>query len=74
MINLRNQHKHLATLQKKWKADAMRDAKYNLDRATQERRAGNVVLARGYMHEYNWDMKFGGMRGKIVNREERLGK
>jgi hypothetical protein len=73
-MDVRNQHRHIATLQKHWQGNAMADAQYNLNRANEERRAGNVVLARGYMHEYNWDVKFGGLRGKIVKREERLGK
>jgi len=71
MLDVRNQHRHIGTLQKKWAADALRDAKYNLHRALIERKAGNTTLARGYEQEAKWDMQWRNKRLRIAKREER---
>ena len=65
------QHAHIAALQSRWRADAMRDARYNLNRAKIERARGNYVLARGYVKEYKWDLLWGARRGRIVKNETR---
>ena len=74
MMHVRNQHRHLATLQKRWSMQALRDEQYNQNRAVQERHAGNFVLARGYAQEAGWDLFWGKRRAGLVRREKRLGK
>lgn len=74
MIPTQQQHRQWSTLQKRWRADAMRDANSNLQRALAAKRAHNVVLARAYMLEYNWDKQWGNRRGRIAKREARLGR
>lgn len=56
------------TLQKKGRANAMRDANSNLQRALAAKRAHKVVLARAYMQEYNWDRQIGNRGGNRRGR------
>jgi len=73
-LPIKTQHRHIARLQAGWRGNALRDAKYNIMRAQAERKAGNNVLAAGYMIEYHWDMQWRNRRGRIASRERRLGK
>ena len=66
-----DQHRMIATLQKRWGSDAFRDMRYNLNRAAVERAHGNFVLARGYEMEARWDRFWGNRRLGIANREIR---
>jgi len=71
-MNTRDQHAHIATLQKHWRADALRDRRYNLNRARIERRKGNRVLAAGYMKEASWDQWWANRRGRIAKQQEKM--
>lgn len=73
-MNARDQHRHVATLQKGWRADAMVDRRYNLNRARIEQRKGNRVLARAYRREAGWCLFWGNRRGAIARKETRMGK
>lgn len=64
------QHRHNATLQRKWAADAARDATYNAKRAAEEQRAGNHVLASGYKQETGFDNYWKNRRLGIARRED----
>lgn len=66
------EHRRIATLEMRWAADAHRDEKYNLGRAMQERRAGNIVLSRGYAHEAAWDNFWWQRRVRLARHERYL--
>ena len=74
MIPIRIQHRHLAALQQRWDTDALKDFRYNMNRARQERHAGNRVLARGYTHEAILDADFGRWRAMQALHHKRLGR
>jgi len=73
-MSAKQQHRHVAKLQRKWASDASRDEKYNRGRAKQERKAGNSVLARGYSKEAKADHMWAGRRRGIANKEAKKGK
>jgi hypothetical protein len=64
-----NQHHHIASLQRHWAANALKDAKYNMKRAKDEVKAGNRILAAGYAQEARWDMQWRNRRLKIAKKE-----
>jgi hypothetical protein len=68
-MDVRNQHHHIAALQRHWAALAARDAIYNKKRAEMERKAGNLTLARGYSQEARWDLWWRDRRLRIAKRE-----
>ena len=72
-MDTKSQHRHLANLQAHWQDNACSDAKYNLHRAVEERKRGNIVLSRGYMQEYKLDVEFGAWRGRVSKRERAKG-
>lgn len=45
-MNLRQQHKRIAATEKRWAADALRDAKYNAAQAKRDYRQGNRALGK----------------------------
>lgn len=66
------EHSHFAALELRWAADARRDQRYNRIRSAVERRAGNLVLSRGYAKEAAWDEFWWRRRMGIVEKERRL--
>jgi hypothetical protein len=73
MIGIVEQHKRIATLQSRWGRDARADYRYNLERARQEKAAGNMILFRAYMKEACWDRQFANKRRAIEVRNRALG-
>jgi hypothetical protein len=71
MIEPQSQHRHFATLEMRWRSQALKDAEYNLKRAHEEMEAGNFVLAHGYMEEYRWDIDAAKKRLRIANDEKK---
>ncbi len=62
------QYQKLAALQAVWRTEALKDARYNQNRQQQEANAGNMILARGYRQEGNWDVRAAGIRHTILHR------
>ncbi|MDD2246348.1 MAG: hypothetical protein PHC39_04620 [Proteiniphilum sp.] len=73
-MDARDQHRHIATLQKRWGTDARKDYYYNLNRAKIEEQKGNTILASAYLQEARWDLFWYHRRMGIVNRNTDLGK
>lgn len=57
--------KRIATLQRRWAADAMRDAHYNAERAKHVR---SPQLKAMYQQEERWDLFWARRRLRIANR------
>lgn len=70
-MDAKDQHRHIASLQSHWRANALKDARYNLNRAKEEYRAGNRVLAKAYEAEYRVDLYWANRRQKIAERERK---
>jgi hypothetical protein len=71
-MGVQNQHRHAAKLQRQWAASAMRDARYNAQRAVIERRAGNRVLSGMYHKEAGVDVYWG--RRRLVDARKESGR
>lgn len=70
----REQHLHIAKLQRQWAAMAERDRKYNLTRAREEKKVGNFILARAYRDEADRCEWWRAHRTGIAMKHEKLAK
>ena len=70
----RDQHLHIAKLQRQWAAMAERDRKYNLKRAKEEKKAGNLILSRAYADEADRCEWWRAHRLKIAMKHEKMAK
>ena len=67
------EHRHNAGLQRRWRTDALKDARYNRKRSQVAFRHGKRIEGRFYKREERLDHKFGTWRGKDAKREAHLG-
>lgn len=73
-MNAKCQHRMNARKQRRWRKDALKDARYNESMAKKERKSGNRILAAGSSREAKVDRTWAGKRKTWANREAKKGK
>jgi hypothetical protein len=70
----KREHRHNAGLQKRWRTDALKDARYNHRRSQVAFRHGKKIEGRFYKKEEGVDRYWAKRRGTDAKREAHLGK